>query len=94
MLSKDHPEKQRHLLHGRREDFASRRIELTLAEEVIEDSSVFRSEELLEPDQFRYLLFDYDAPWQYRSHHHIYPHNQGSQVDKTGKGWERNYRAR
>ena len=30
MLSKDHPEKQRHLLHRRREDFTPQRIELAL----------------------------------------------------------------
>jgi len=71
-LSEDHREQQRHLLHGRREDFAPRRVELTLGREVIEDRSVFRSEELLEPPQFRYLLFDDDAPWQYRCPHRVY----------------------
>jgi len=62
MLSKDHPEKQRHLPHGRREDFTTRRIELTLSEEIIEDCSVFRSEELLEPTHRHDLLLDDDAP--------------------------------
>jgi hypothetical protein len=69
MLRKDHPEKQRHLSHGRREDFAPRRIELALSKEIIEDRSVFRSEELLEPVHHSDFLFDDDAPRRYGPSH-------------------------
>lgn len=62
VLRKDHPEKQRHLSHRRREDFTLRRVEPTLSDEIIEDRSVFRSEKLLEPAHHSDFLIGDDTP--------------------------------